>query len=40
MKGTFPVTSALILQNKEHRKEHFQLKVLFVSENKEHNGDF
>ena len=36
----FPVTSSLLLENKEHKKEHFQLKVLFVSENKEQNGHF
>ena len=40
MKGSFPVMSSLLLENKEHKKEHFQLKVLFVSENKEQNGRF
>ena len=34
------MTSSLFLENKEHKKEHFQLKVLFVSENKEQNGHF
>ena len=42
MKGTliFPVMSSLHLENKERKKKHLQLKVLFVSENKEQSGHF
>ena len=32
--------SSLLLENKEHKKERFQLKVLFVLENKKQNGHF
>ena len=34
------MTSSLLSENKEYKKEYFQLKVLFVSENKEQNGHF